>query len=85
MEYLSVLWFTLITVGCVCGTFSQQLSANLFQRIGMGIASIWSVWCIQIISNTGTLDSSLGFAACAVGFYSLGTLFKIYKYRDISK
>ena len=69
-----------VALMCIAGQFNRPFDGNSFQRLGLAMAAIWSIWRIQML-NTGPWGyPHEPLLATSMGLYAIGTLIKTRYY-----
>lgn len=73
-----------ISMSCAVGAFSKRFSANLLQRFGLAIFSLWSISCMKAIYLYNYKNPVMVMGIIALAVYSLGTIIKTccYCYKE---
>ena len=77
--YLSLiyLWLTMI---CFIGCVNESFDGNSWQRAALGMAALWAVWRIYLLSISTWGYPHEPLIATAMGLYAVGTLIKTRHY-----
>ena len=69
-----------VALMCIAGQFNRPFNGNSFQRLGLAMAAIWSIWRIQMLNNGPWGYPHEPLLATSMGLYAIGTLIKTRYY-----
>lgn len=72
--------YVFVALMCIAGQFNRSFNGNSFQRLGLAMAAIWSLWRIQMLNNGPWGYPHEPLLATSMGLYAIGTLLKTMHY-----
>lgn len=77
--YLSIVYI-FVAIMCVVGQINNSFDGNSLQRAGLGLACLWALWRIYLLSISTWGYPHEPLIATSMGLYALGTLVKTRHY-----
>lgn len=68
--------YIVVCAACIAGAFSRDYSANLLQRLALGLFALWSTWRAQLVYESGWGYPHETLVATALLLYAAGSALK---------